>query len=166
MKLKDRKTGEVAKIHDMEVGDEHIYLRIVRDGKLSLLTYNSLAELNERWEDVPEEPKEYWWIDCDGEIQRDNYDGCAFDKACKQIGNYFETEEEAEKAVEKLKAWKRLKDKGFRFDGWEDLQAKMDIDGLMLFNRDVIDTDNVIGFRMDDYRDCIKDLNTCFGGEE
>ena len=33
----------------------------------------------------------------------------------KSIGNYFETKEEAEKAVEKLKAWKRLKDKGFRF---------------------------------------------------
>ena len=67
---------------------------------------------------------------------------------------------------EKLKAWKRLKDKGFRFDGWEDLQAKMGIDGLMLFSRDVIDTDNVIGFKMDDYHDCIKDLNTCFGGKE
>jgi hypothetical protein len=36
----------------------------------------------------------------------------------KQIGNYFETKEEAEKAVEKLKAWKRLKDKGFRFNMW------------------------------------------------
>ena len=33
----------------------------------------------------------------------------------KQIGNYFETEEEAEKAVEKLKAWKRLRDKDFKF---------------------------------------------------
>lgn len=37
----------------------------------------------------------------------------------KQIGNYFKTKEEAEKAVEKLKAWKRLKDKGFRFTGWD-----------------------------------------------
>lgn len=32
-----------------------------------------------------------------------------------EIGIYFETEEEAEKAVEKLKAWKRLKDKGFKW---------------------------------------------------
>lgn len=32
----------------------------------------------------------------------------------KEIGNCFDTIEEAEKAVEKLKAWKRLKDKGFR----------------------------------------------------
>ena len=36
----------------------------------------------------------------------------------KQIGNYFETKEEAELAVEELKAWKRLKDKGFRFNRW------------------------------------------------
>ena len=36
----------------------------------------------------------------------------------KSIGNYFETEEEAKKAVEKLKAWKRLKDKGFEFVGY------------------------------------------------
>jgi len=36
-------------------------------------------------------------------------------------GYHFEpcTREEAEKAVEKLKAWKRLKDKGFRFEGWD-----------------------------------------------
>ena len=38
----------------------------------------------------------------------------------KQVGNYFETKEEAEKAVEKLKAWKRLKDKGFEFKGGDD----------------------------------------------
>ena len=37
----------------------------------------------------------------------------------KEIGNCFDTIEEAEKAVEKLKAWKRLKDKGFRFDGYD-----------------------------------------------
>lgn len=37
---------------------------------------------------------------------------------------------------------------------------------LMIFNREVIDTNNVIGFRIDDYRACIKDLDTCFGGEE
>lgn len=35
-------------------------------------------------------------------------------------GYHFETctKEEAEEAVEKLEAWKRLKDKGFRFEGW------------------------------------------------
>lgn len=36
------------------------------------------------------------------------------EKQRKQFGNYFNTREEAEKAVEKLKAWKQLKDKGFQ----------------------------------------------------
>lgn len=113
-----------------------------------------------------EGPKEYWYMNYGGRIKATNDANSEEDVARKEIGNYFKTKEEAERAVLKLKAWKRLKDKGFKFDGWEDLQAKMDIDGLMLFNRDVIDTDNVIGFRMDDYHDCIKDLNICFGGEE
>ena len=34
----------------------------------------------------------------------------------REIGNYFETREESEKAVEKLKAWKRLKDRNLRFN--------------------------------------------------
>lgn len=34
----------------------------------------------------------------------------------KSIGNYFETKEEAEKAVERLRAWKKLKDGGVKFD--------------------------------------------------
>lgn len=36
-------------------------------------------------------------------------------KLFEELGNHFETKKEAELAVEKLKALKRLKDKGFRF---------------------------------------------------
>lgn len=36
----------------------------------------------------------------------------------KNIGNYFESEEEVRKAYKKLLAWKRLKDKGFEFESW------------------------------------------------
>ena len=62
MKLRNKKTGEIFKV---------TYFNIISD-------YNTLAELNEEWED------------------------------------YDETREQAEKAVEKLKAWKQLKDKGFQ----------------------------------------------------
>ncbi len=81
--------------------------------------YNSLAELNEEWEDY-EEPKEYFWIaSITGNIQSAEIgSGGRFEKYRKEIGNYFDTKEEAEKAVEKLKAWKRLKDKGARFKEW------------------------------------------------
>jgi hypothetical protein len=74
--------------------------------------YNNLAELCEKWEDY-EEPKTFFTIYYDGTISEfmDGDDEQIRDM--KAIGNYFETKEEAEKAVEKLKAWKRLKDKGF-----------------------------------------------------
>ena len=48
-------------------------------------------------------------------VTTNKYSGDDVDDFNKSIGNYFETKEEAEKAVEKLKAWKRLKDKGVTF---------------------------------------------------
>ena len=55
----------------------------------------------------------YWYIDTyNGQIDFINKSKGDYDD--REIGNYFETKEEAEKAVEKLKAWKRLKDKGFK----------------------------------------------------
>ena len=99
MKLRNKKTGEIIILID------HIFDN-----------YNSLAELNEEWEDVPEKPKEYWFIDYDGGIIPFNRNKeTVTDNLMKSIGNYFETKEEAEKAVEKLKAWKRLKDFGCGF---------------------------------------------------
>lgn len=81
--------------------------------------YNNLAELCEKWEDY-EEPKKFWWINerltiYESEVRDDTI---WLRDACKQTGNYFLSREEAEKAIEKLKAWKRLKDKGFRFNRW------------------------------------------------
>lgn len=119
-------------------------------GGKSTFYYSSIKKFMDDWEDVPEEPKGI----------KDIY--CGADTVYIEMHN----EKEVVEAVEKLKAWQRLKDKGFKFDGWEDLHAKMGIDDFMLFNRNIIDTDNVIGFRMDDYHDCIKDLNICFGGKE
>lgn len=58
----------------------------------------------------------YWYMSNNGDIRSIDYEDTDWDNKRKEIGNYFETKEEAEKAVEKLKAWKRLKDKGFRFE--------------------------------------------------
>lgn len=98
MKLRNKKTGEVRELPD------------------GFFCGDTMKRICEEWEDY-DEPKEYYYIyanrvlkgECDGII----------DNRFKEIGNYFETEEEAEQAVEKLKAWKRLKDKGFRFNGWK-----------------------------------------------
>jgi hypothetical protein len=67
------------------------------------------------WEDY-EEPKRTWYIDTWGSIRELEAMEIPIGWEEKPILE-FETKEEAEKAVEKLKAWKRLKDKVFEFVG-------------------------------------------------
>jgi hypothetical protein len=112
MKLQNKKTGEIGYLY---ANKNENYNVLDADDKV-LAVYPSLAELNEEWEDY-EEPKEYWYISGSGCVV-DTDDGFDVDKKRKEIGNYFETEEEAEKAVEKLKAWTRLKNGGFKFKGY------------------------------------------------
>lgn len=111
MKLRNKKTGKI----DNWCIDKDV----IRTCNGSIV-YNSLAELNEEWEDVPEEPKEkhHWFISGRGTIEYEKDADDYFNRGHKSIGNYFETIEEAEKVVEKLKAWKRLKDKGFEIESW------------------------------------------------
>lgn len=129
MKLRNKKTGGIGNLVLNINPNRESYSVISREngdticGNLVLADYDTLAELNKEWEDAPEEPKEYWYIEPNGVIARIDEWGCFTDsdrKIMKQIGNYFETEEESEKAVRKLKAIKRLKDKGFSFVGWCD----------------------------------------------
>lgn len=101
MKIRNKKTGE---IRDISI-----------DGMFAV---KSLAELNDEWCDY-EESKEYWYVDYDGGILCDEHDNSSAEKMMISMGNCFESLEEAEKAVEKLKAWKRLKDAGFEFKGWK-----------------------------------------------
>ena len=114
MKLRNKKTGEIKEYGSVGA------TTFAEGGVLeAFVVYNSLADLNENWEDY-EEPKEYWYIDCDGEVySTDRLNGFDLDRMLN-IGNRFNSREEADKVVEKLKAWKRLKDKGFRFTGIND----------------------------------------------
>lgn len=114
----------------------------------------TLESLTKEWEDAPEEPKKYWFLSGRGEVKCIEDEKTVFDKDHKFIGNYFETKEEAEKAVEKLKAWKRLKGKGFKIKGWYMPKStlKIEIDG---------------GFPEDvSLCDVMDDLDIIFGGEE
>ena len=131
MKLRNKKTGEI------NLGDLH------------LDDFNSLAELNAEWEDAPEEPKEYWYIDYDGGILCDEFDNSSAEKMMISMGNHFGSLEEAEKAVEKLKAWKRLRSSGFRFIDHTDFDdGNITIWGK--FNKELDE----------------RDVNLLFGGEE
>ena len=78
--------------------------------------YKSLAELNEEWEDY-EEP-DGWCVTMYGGISRITGEDIALVPELKVIGNYFNDKESAYDALDKLKAWKRLKDKGYYFKRW------------------------------------------------
>lgn len=159
MKLKNKKTGEIKECVVLPV-DENGYpneYQLFDKGK-------SLAELNEEWEDAPEGPKEYWYIESDGSIiqnHKPTYINHLLD-GLKSIGNYFETKEEAEKGVEKLKAWKRLEDKGFRFVGVRGIGKVIDFDMPKPYHHVAFDEYNANEDELEFYND----LMLLFGGEE
>lgn len=172
MKLRNKRTGEIVddayvrETHDFQFnGQEHVLAVFKGNGhrppERVSGAYTSLAELNEEWEDAPEEPKEYWHINSLGEIEELKIDEKFTDAESSfiedkhlEIGNYFETKEEAERVIEKLKAWKRLKDKGFRFDGWNWETQCID------YNLDYTDITE------EQIEDAEKDLDLLFSGED
>ena len=150
MKLKNKKTGEIG--YFCFANWDSPVLIIMDENGVQLAKYNSLAELNAEWEDY-EEPKEYWYIDYDGGILCSEIDNSSAEKMMISMGNHFNSIEETKKAVEKLKAWKRLKDKGFRFLGYYHRLGETKSKGE-------------IGFEMDDYEGTKQDLDLLFGDEE
>ena len=159
MKLKNKKTGEIVEFRYLQ--SDHVaplVLTTYENNMPRMYSYDSLAELNEEWEDY-EEPKEYWIIGSFGDIER--YSEHSFSKfqteELKPIGNYFETKEEAEKAVEKLKAWKRLKDKGFEF---------INFPYKKICKYDARTGVGNLEYQVKYYEELEPDLDLLFGGEE
>ena len=149
MKLKNKKTGKIK-----NVNHAHILVHF-NDGET--MCVKSLKDLTEEWEDY-EEPKRGWFINSIGNVYDDYCLDEDMQESQRSIGNYFETEEEAEKAVEKLKAWKRLKDAGFNFHFWiyDYRQADNEVEcglsiGASYDQRSKID---------------VHDINLLFGGED
>lgn len=124
---------------------------------LKSLGCKNVAEMIEAgWEDY-KEPQVAYYIDRDGHIvSYQRKVACpkrVFDKEENEaIGNYFETREEAEKAVEKLKAWKRLKDTITRID-----RASFD---------DVGTATLFIRYKGKDHKKVKADLDSLIGGKE
>lgn len=144
MKLRNKKTGEIKNVNHNKV------LIHFNDGQTECI--NSLAELNEEWEDVGT----FWFLNGCGDVCKDEDDKHkeeALENA-KQIGNYFNTKEEAEKAVGKLKAWKRLRNNGLKITGY----GKYAYDPKSTHHIDI-----ALDYVSDEDR---KDLDLLFGGEE
>lgn len=133
MKLQNKSTGEIGcLVCSFGKTPEKITVVEYIDGKRGskVWYYNSLAELNEEWCDY-EEPKEYWHIFGTNITKTQECLDELYDKRNKEIGNYFDSREEAEKAVEKLKALTEAKEDGLKIKGYyynhEDLVILADI---------------------------------------
>lgn len=150
MKLRNKQTGEIG--YTAVLQSKAIV--VMDENAIQLGSYPSLAELNEEWEDAPEEPKEHWTIGHDGAIFK--LSEWENQKDHEEIGSYFDSEEEAELAVRKLKAWKRLKDNGFKIKGWKFTPDMKQIQG------------NYVKIEAEIPQILIneKDIDLLFGGEE
>lgn len=136
MKLRNKKTGEIGNLITICAST-----RVFIDGR-SDKVYNSLAELNAEWEDMPEEePKGIQGFTTQGE------------DVIIRMGSI----EEVEKVVEKLKAWKRLKDKGFKFTDWNCPCRELEF---------TVDEDKFFKASGGVSKETRADLDLLFGGEE
>lgn len=157
MLLRNKKTGEIDDFIFEVIKDRiDLYKRVGYSETKNVWRYNSLAELNEEWEDY-KEPREYWYIDYDGGILCGESDNSSAEKMMISMGNHFKSLKEAEKAVEKLKAWKRLEEARICF---KDYHYELEENDALITYKLEIESD---GFAYEDFTD---DLNLLFGGED
>ena len=148
MKLRNKQTGE---IKEWDFGNW--YQTILNPGNKEKYEcnfndfINRAVKFREEWEDY-EEPKRHWIIDTMNDRVEDFDMPMAFNES---IGNYFSSKEEAEKAVEKLKAFKRLKDNGMIKYSFHKEKSGIDLDFYTLTILAPRDRDS---------------LDLLFGGEE
>lgn len=124
MKLRNKKTGEIGNL--VSTNWDEVVLKVLDDNGVQLGKYTSLAGLYEDWKDYEEpKPNYHWFISGRGTIEYEENADDYFNRGHKAIGNYFETREEVEKAVEKLKAFANLRKRGLKFNGWDDADRGM-----------------------------------------
>ena len=138
MKLRNKRTGEIRELPD------------------GFFCGDNLKKICEEWEDY-EEPKEYWYLENNGEVVRTTFEGNLYEERMIEIGNYFETKEEAEKAGERLRAWKRLKDTYY---------IRFDLDFVKNTISFTYRIDGTLHSAVDEERIVFEDMETIFGGEE
>lgn len=112
--------------------------------------FEEIKESN-RWK--PDENQKYYFLDSNGLVYDSIWADDSIDHSRFEIGNCFQTKEEAEKAVERLKAWERLKDAGLKFKDWN----KSNYDKTFCINAEV--EHDVVAF------DFFKDLRTALDME-
>lgn len=98
------------------------------DTQINELEKKEITKSGKRWRGVKD--RFYWYIEGDCEVYGEYETNDDYDNSRYGIGNYFRTKEEAEKVVEKMKIYTRLKDLALRLNkgrevDWDDFkQAK------------------------------------------
>lgn len=147
MKLKNKKTGDMGIINYFDNQSIVIYpidenWNAKGDKKY---VYHSLAELNEEWEDYEEPKEDYIRV-----IE-------SFIHYVEEADESFYCDESVKKFVEKLKAWKRLKEAQFAFS-------------LPSYNLNedssIIGATGSVGFSFLCYEDFDDDLDLLFSRED
>lgn len=155
MKLKNKKTGETIDVVVNPTDFNTIHLCRVNTVKslqaVNTWEYNSLAELYAEWEDC-EEPED----DATRVIT-------SFIHYVEEADDSFCCDESVKKLVEKLKAWRRLKDKGFKITGWDNSIGDDYYKSAQIMIRLNGDPD---WDEYDNINDIKEDLDLLFGGEE
>ena len=133
MKLRNKKTGEII---------EKFPGRFIINSGEQIRQYDSLTELNEDWEDYEELKEDGFFKFTPGLLDNRFVVFILDEKASRK---------EAKKLMAKLKAYKRLKDKGFRF-----------------IDNKIIGEYGNVSYRLTNPVTAIeeKDLDLLFGGEE
>lgn len=129
-----------------------VYTEATLDKFPNILT-DWFEEIEEQTRWKPEMDQKYYCFGSDGSVVDDDWCGLSIDHNRSEIGNCFESREEAEKAVERLKAWERLKGAGLKFKDWN----KIDYDRTFCINAEV--GHDVVAF------DFSKDLRTALDME-
>lgn len=107
---------------------------------------------------VPKRWDVYWYIYPDGSIFESTWTGVITDIGRFESGSAFWTRKEAEKELECRKAWTRLKDKGFKFEWFEETD-RGELGDFTIYAH--IEPDY-----SQKYEEFDNDLNILFGGEE
>lgn len=82
--------------------------------QLNELEEKKITKSGKRWRGVMD--RFYWYIEGDCEVYGEYETDDDYDNARYETGNYFRTKEEAEKTVEKIKIYARLKDLALRLN--------------------------------------------------
>ena len=152
MKLRNKDDG---RIREFGIDETKSFPYYLRDELGNTYWAKTIKEIADKWEEI-EELKRTWYIDTWGSIRELEAMEMPIGWEEKPIFE-FETKEDAEKAVEKLKAWKRLKDLGFKCSYYSSGYHRGTFTADFVFDEDKLPI-------MDTF--VAKDLNLLFGGEE